>query len=47
MPPTGRNVLLIALFFVIFAVVFIIEAQQTSVPSMSTTAGMGHGAPLH
>ncbi len=47
MPSTRRNMLLVALFVVIVAVVFVLEAQQTNVPPISTTVGMGHGAPLH
>jgi hypothetical protein len=46
MHSTRKNKLLIVLFVVAFAVTFALEARQVSMPSTSTTVGLGHGSPL-
>lgn len=42
---TERKTLNIVLFIVIFAVAFLLEARQGSVPSASTTVGLRNGSP--
>ena len=45
MHSTERNTLLIVVFVVIFAVMFVLETRQASMPSTLSTVGLGHGSP--